>query len=244
MKILVGCPVLRREWIISYWFDYVEAAVPDGVEVEYVFVVDPRDPTKTVIDRRVNGLQRQVHYVDVVDRVKEPGPEHGWAQPGALEKMVTLRNYLLGEVRQVQPDLFLSVDSDILLHPQQISNLVEVLETDERKFDAVGGKVYLSPGKDNPSWAYYNAERGLRRLDIGYVGPVDVIMALKLMTPQAYAVDYEYEKNGEDIGWSLACKDKGLKLGFDGRIASKHVMAKKGLNGDDLIRQIDKRCGF
>lgn len=223
------------------WFAYLEAALPD-CDVEYVFVGDKSDPTRSVIIEEAIKVDRPVHFVDVVEPVKEY-KEHWWREDRALWRMVNLRNYLLSEVRELEPDLFLSLDSDILCHPQQITNLIETLE-DDRDFAAVGGKVFLTPGRDNPSWCRYSKERGIQRSNIDYVTPVDVIMAIKLMTPEAYRVDYQFSSNGEDIGWSLACRKAGLTLGHDGRVTSKHVMARVDENGVDLITKKDSRCGF
>jgi hypothetical protein len=57
--------------------------------------------------------------------------------------------------------------------------------------------------------------------------------ALKLLSPIAYAVDYELHPQGEDIGWSRACQLAGVKLGWDNRHVSSHIMSPVvlGLNG-------------
>lgn len=223
------------------WFTYVEKACAEaGVTPEYVFVCDRRDPTKALIDVNAEKFARTVHYSHVIERVKEEPHQHAWGNVSNLEKMVSLRNFLLEKVRELEPDLFLSLDSDILCHPQQIKNLIETIS---HQFEAVGGKVYLAPGRDTPSWAYYNRTRGLMRHNADHVFRVDVIMAVKLMLPAAYHVDYEFDKDGEDIGWSLACADRGIQLGHDGRVTSKHVM-HEAEGGVSLIDKIDPRCGF
>lgn len=243
--LLIGCPVFRREWILPAWFSYAEGSCREyGVEPEYLFVCSRKDPSRDVIKSNADTYGRIVHFVDTFEQVDDEGSQHAWGNPGRLEKMVQLRNYLLSAVRVIEPHMFLSLDSDILCHPQQISNLVETLTTHCQKFAAVGGKVFLGPGKDLPSWANYNRQTGMKRYDVDYVFEVDVIMALKLMSPEAYFVDYVYDHNGEDIGWSLACDNRGLKLGFDGRVASKHVMDKKDDSGADLIQKVDSRVGF
>jgi hypothetical protein len=63
-------------------------------------------------------------------------------------------------------------------------------------------------------------------------------LAIKLMSPRAYNIDYRFHHQGEDIGWSVAATEKGLKLGWDGRICSKHVMAA------DQLQLVDPRCGY
>lgn len=242
MMLMVGCPVLRREWIVHHWVDRVEkaCAVAD-LTPNYVFVCDRRDPTR---GRLAHLLQnRHVTFVDVVDDVRENQPQHSWGVPGKLERMVDVRNLLLEEVRRHAPDAFLSLDSDILVHPDSIANLAETL-TGPEKFAAVGGKLFLAPGLGCCSAADYSPTKGLLRRNYDWVAEVGVIMAMKLMSHAAYNVDYEYERNGEDVGWSLACTRKGLRLGFDGRVTNKHVRDRAGDNGEDLITKPDWRCGY
>lgn len=97
------------------------------------------------------------------------------------------------------------------------------------------GKAYMSKaGVANPSYANFNKQGSLVRSDSCGVFPVDVIMAIKLMKPSAYNVDYKPARQGEDIGWSLHCKEKGLKLGWTGEVTSRHVMSKKDLDKNDI----------
>jgi hypothetical protein len=63
-------------------------------------------------------------------------------------------------------------------------------------------------------------------------------MAAKLMTPDAFRVDYEFDLQGEDVGWSRACARAGLTLGWEGRVISKHVLAPH------LLTTRDPRVGF
>ena len=149
------------------------------------------------------------------------------------ERMTFLRNQLLGTVREYNPDYFLSLDSDIFIAEDSLVTLFESIEN----FDAVGGKCYMSPGTRAPSYAMM-PHTTLLRPDSSEVMEVEIIMAMKLMKPSAYKVDYVTHYHGEDIGWSLECKVAGLRLGWDGRITNKHCMDKS----DVLV--VDPRCGY
>jgi hypothetical protein len=140
-------------------------------------------------------------------------------------------------VRSVNPHYFLSVDSDVFLHPQAVALMGETIE----RYDAVGGKCYMSPeGTWAPSYAMLNhgAESLYRPDQHGSVFTVDVIMALKLMSPAAYGINYRYHQQGEDIGWSIECKRAGLRFAWDGRVISKHAMSP------EAAEMVDVRCGF
>jgi hypothetical protein len=84
-----------------------------------------------------------------------------------------------------------------------------------------------------PSWARLSYSQGLDRSDSQGYFQVQIIMAIKMMGPDAYAIDYEPHAQGEDIGWSLACERAGLQLAWDGRVASKHVMDPRQLHRRD-----------
>lgn len=232
MKLVVGCPVYKRGWVLERWFESVEIAFEvAGVEPVYVFVGDPRDTDSfAVVDRAVDEYERETYVSWVEENVDAPA-DRKWSAD-RYHRMVYIRNELLKIVRKLEPEFFLSVDSDILLHPEAVLNLL----VSSDRFDAVGGKTYMTPtGRSFPSFAHMP---GLKRVDESSVFPVDVIMAIKLLNVDAYNTDYVFHSYGEDIGFSLACKDKGLKLGWDGRVASKHIMEPSQLD------RVDERCGF
>lgn len=232
--ILVGCPVYRREWILPLWFEHTRASFAEaGIEPEYIFACDRRDPSRDVIKE----LCPDAHYVDLLEPQDENRAEHAWANEDNLRRMSNIRNILLDDVRSLAPEVFLSLDSDILLAKPTVGHLLESLD-DKRGFDAVGGKCYLAPGRDAPSWCNYSAATGMQRRDAEGVFPVDVIMAIKAMRPLAYEIDYSFHVDGEDVGWSLNCKIGAVGLGWDGRDVNKHVMDRARLT------TYDKRCGF
>jgi hypothetical protein len=236
-ELLVGCPVYKRDWILPHWLVNVEAAARRlGVVPSYVFVGDPNDKaTIEVVEtcRELYCEDRVVRFVWFAEEEEREDDARVW---NALRyhRMVELRNALLRTVRLMRPNWFLSLDSDILLHPQTLLDLYE----SSANFDAVGGKAFLSLGTVCPTWANLAPLGGLQRQNADGVFPVDVIMAIKLMNERAYNVDYRWHEQGEDAGWGIACREAGVRLGWDGRTANKHVMER------DQLFAVDKRCGY
>lgn len=234
MNIAVGCPIQNRAFVFPSWLKSVRAAFDEiGVEPEYIFEYgDSFDETLSMLTTFEDGPLPDVHgaYLQV-------GEQHGWTDARYVE-MAEIRNRLLGNVRALAPDYFLSLDSDILIAPGVLPNLLETIET--RDCGAVGGKLYMSStGRFNPSYGQLMTySGGLRRDDAEGVFPVDVIMAMKLMSPAAYHVDYQGHFQGEDIGWCIGCQQAGVKLIWDGRITSKHIMRPA------MLDVIDERCGY
>lgn len=199
----------------------------------FIFVGDPTrdEATFEIIARRAPGA-----YVAAVEDVR-PLDRRQW-EYRRYRRMVGLRNVLLRGVRHLQPKAFLSLDSDILLHPAIMPELWGLLSPNG-PYDAVGGKVYLSErGVKTPNWGKIGRGGMLRRSDVFGVITVDVLMALKLMTPRAYNIDYCTRTHGEDQGWSIAARQAGLSLGFSGRLTSKHIWSPHYL---DLV---DERVGW
>lgn len=228
MDVLIGCPVSKREWILDRWKHHVDVACHNaGITPRFTFVAAPDDVKS--IDIVSGWWDSDITYSDEEPREDE----RDWPST-RLHKMVGLRNLLLGKVRETSPDLFLSLDSDILLHPNAIVGMLDVLR--DKSAVAVGGKTYMTrSGVNYPS---YGSTYNLRRSECVSVLRVSVIMAIVLMTPAAYNIDYEFHPYGEDIGWSKAIGSSGGQLWWDGRVTSKHVMTR------EMLEKVDDRCGF
>lgn len=232
--IVVGCPVRDRAWCLPEWFTRIEAACKLAEEKpHYVFVGDPvhdRD-TFLAIDTNCRVYGRECSIVSLNE------PYESYKRVWNLIRfgeMARLRNSLLKRVRELEPEHFWSVDSDILVAKDALTSALEA----RSRFDAVGSRCYMTErGTIAPSYAMLNGG-GLVRPDGKGCHPVDVIMAVKLMSPKAYYVDYETHRQGEDIGWSIAARKQGVKLGWDGRTISKHLMTK------DALEKVDDRVGF
>jgi hypothetical protein len=231
--LLVGCPARRRDWIIDRWLCHVAVAAAK-VDVDLAVVVLGPSDDKTLVRAEAIAHAQGIalRTIDSGERadeiVTDPAHairgEHYW-DSHRLEHIVTIRNMLLTHVRTIRPEWFLSLDSDVLLHEDALSAMFETLRGSA--YSAVGGKTYMCPmGTNAPSYAQVDEDERLVRPDSALVAEVDVIMAIKLMLPAAYSVDYQYDARGEDIGWSLACQRRGLTLGWDGRVISTHVMRR------------------
>jgi len=238
MRFVVGCPVRNRKWILSDWFEHVYVACQragTGTPLFAFVLGNSEDATNEYLeglikDRRIAGI------VSSIDDEEPAKIDRDWG-PDRYHHMVKVRNNLLDLVREGWgADVFLSLDSDILLHPDALRNMLWSLE----RFDAVGGKTYMTrQGTICPSYAMLTRNGALRRPDSAGIFQVDVIMAIKMMASEAlYRVDYEWSSQGEDIGWSKAARRAGVSLGWDGRVASKHVMDRA------MLDVVDERVGF
>lgn len=231
MRILAGCPVKNREWVLPAYLDHLFAAFHEvGVEPEFLFVSGSHGDGKLLSQELVGSKWTVLHTLEKPGRRRSP-----WTKE-RYHEMVAVRNLLLTHVRALKPDYFLSIDSDILLPQGLLPNLLDSVGD----YWAVGGKCYMTrpPSERYPSYGMLTKQGNIRRSAADGVMPVDAIMALKLMTPAAYNVDYVFNPNGEDVGWSRNVKAAGGQLLWDGRIAAKHVL------NPEMLDQPDKRIGW
>lgn len=241
--IVVGCPVYDRDWILPLWFERIEAQDWPLSELGFVFVCSS-DDEKTV--DALFQFQTTHPEVPVFDVVFEDSVSHethrelgvvsrNWTNLTALSRMVVLRNRLLDRVRQIAPDAFFSLDSDILLDdPSTISRLYKFLELGSV---AVSPLVYMSPNTKFPGvmkWVPHAPDwRGLpmaareRGFTPGDTFRTDVIMAAKMMSRAVYEdVDYVLHNKGEDIGWSWNCANHGYELYCMSEVYAPHIMSR------------------
>jgi hypothetical protein len=145
--------------------------------------------------------------------------------------MVSLRNSILQRVREYQPDYYLSLDSDILLqNPNTIELLIAHIKDGA---DAVSPLMFMTPmdsrfpsvmsWKDEDHSVAYRKEK----YPLGDYFQSDVIMAAKMMSKDVYNnVDYQFHKQGEDLGWAKNATEKGFKLYSASYIYAPHLMSK------------------
>src|SRR3546814_10419388 len=85
-----------------------------------------------------------------------------------------MRNSALKVVRELHPDAYWSLDSDILVAPQALQLALESLS----RFDAVGSRCYMTrTGTAFPSAASLTTRGRLRRVHSEDVCQVEVVMA-------------------------------------------------------------------
>lgn len=236
--------VYKRAWIIDQWLEYIEKQTFPLKDIGFVFELGNDDDETHNKLWAWHAKHPEVELFDGVIRCDikhsiHPVDGRTWTK-SAYSKMTDFRNALLNRVRAYQPDRYYSLDSDILLEdPDTIVKLVELTED----FDAVDTLSYMTPkGTKYPSAMSWKSDPGgvAFRGDypIGEVFQCDVIMASKMMSPLTFnKVNYEWHRQGEDLGWSTQCGRAGLRLACASNLYTMHVMHEHMLepylkNGD------------
>lgn len=248
MKLIIGCPIYDRDWIFPYWISCIQAQSIPMADVGFVFVGSKDDEDTILHMNKWKSYHPEVEIFDILypENVNHFSHKEGTRQwtMSKYENMVNLRNILIQKVREYNPEYFFSLDSDILIkNPATIELLIAHIKDGA---DAVSPLMYMTPvGTSYPSvmkWLDQPGGRAHRDLEfpIGTYFKSDVIMAAKMMSRDVYHnVDYVMHQQGEDLGWSGACAEKGFNLYSASYIYSPHIMSRGMLN--DVLRNGDPR---
>lgn len=235
MKLIIGCPIYKRDWILPEWIKCIIRQSIDMNDIGLIFETSPDDFETVNSLITWKKLDKRFQIFEINERKDIPHFEHEnngrqWTM-SKYHNMVSLRNSILKKVREYQPDFYLSLDSDILLeNPNTIELLIAHIKDGA---DAVAPLMFMTPNdshfpsvmswKNDEQYVAYRKEN----YPLGEYFQSDVIMAAKMMSKKVYnQVDYEFHKQGEDLGWSKNAGEKGFKLFSASYIYAPHIMSK------------------
>lgn len=235
MKVLIGCPIYKRAWILNHWIRCINQQSIDVSDIGFIFETGPNDEETLSILNAWKKLDKRIQHFELLERSDITHHEHivngrNWTV-SRYENMVSLRNSLLKRARELQPDYYFSLDSDILIENQ---NTIELLIAHIKSgADAVSPLMFMTPHGDlYPSvmnWRNDGSNKAMRypRYPLGSYFQSDVIMAAKMMSKQVYNnVSYSIHEQGEDVGWSFNAKQAGYKLFSASYIYAPHIMSE------------------
>lgn len=235
MKLIIGCPIYKRDWILPSWINCIINQSINMSDVGLIFETSPNDFATVNSLITWKKLDKRFQIFEINERNDIPHFEHEnngrqWTM-SKYHNMVSLRNSLLSSVRKYNPDFYLSLDSDVLLsNPNTIELLIAHIKDGA---DAVSPLMFMTPNDSRfpsvMSWTNHDQNLGYRKeqYPLGEYFESDIIMAAKMMSKDVYSnVDYEFHKQGEDLGWCKNARDKGYKLYSASYIYAPHIMSK------------------
>lgn len=251
IELVIGCPIYERDWIFPYWISCIENQNIDFSKTAFVFEASPDD--EKTIEMLVKYRNARPDIPEFILDIKQDTPHFShdegtrtWSI-SKYQNMVNLRNSLLSKVRDINPNYFFSLDSDILLTNQ---NTIQLLIAHVNSgADAVSPLMFMTPTNTMyPSVMNWIKEPGgqayrKEQYPLGEYFQSDVIMAAKMMSRDVYKnVDYSLHTQGEDLGWSGNAAKMGYKLYSASYLYAPHIMHKRMMQ--DFISNGDSRGNF
>lgn len=236
-KIALGAPVAERAWILPQWWECLEQQTlqPD----EYCFVYSKgTDDTKSELMRpgkQVHVFETRLPYHSRDNRNADQ------SDPWRASHMAQLRNQLRGMFRATDADVFISLDTDILL--EEPTTLEQLVDTLSQGWDVAAPVTYLHP-LGAQSYCY-NAgflaggegfDQAWRRVDSYDMRSanspmrIDIPMAAFAITRHAMGMcSYMPHECGEDIGFAQRLKKHRFTVGWLQHLEVRHVWGKQYL---------------
>lgn len=169
------------------------------------------------------------HNVDVIYHPALGRPineieAHVWGDIKTYDYMAALRNLLLDVAIGREADYFFSLDSDILLPP---NGLINLLAYSSKHPGVTSPAVNMSQLPSEKAWNVMQwSAGGVDRLSVPDTsGQVDVVMAAMLLDNYAMAkCRWKGSNHGEDVGFSLDAHQKAIPLWWVPQVMCSHLM--------------------
>jgi hypothetical protein len=248
MKLIVGAPVADRDWALPRWFECLQNQTrpPD----EYVFVVKEVEGggTRRLLHELAPVKVPQLSYaIDTTPYI--PRHERNFHEAEYVYgDFAARRNALLRMALKREPDVILSLDTDVMLEdPTAIERLLQLL-TAQKKLtagepDLVAPCLFLhaagrasecfnaawwaagEPGSPERAWRRATAEDAAAGVQL-----IDIPMAAVMMTARvAETCRYAYHRQGEDMGFAQDLDRQRYRCLWDPDLEVRHVMSETAL---------------
>lgn len=245
---MVGAPVANRAWILPRWFECLEAQTlrPD----EYRFVVGKStDGTAGVL--RDLAKQHEAKVVLAGTRLPTYARDKRNTEetdPHRAQHMADLRNELRREFLKTDADVFVSLDTDILLEdPTVLERLVAELygpraekPRAEWGWDAVAACTSLHPtsphcynagwwragDRGDPHRIWERADENVIALHGSKRSAIKVSIPMAVFAIHRWAMlecRYKAHECGEDLGFADALDQRHFRVGWRPDLKVRHV---------------------
>lgn len=209
---IVGCPVYERSWVLPRWLRAVEKYLTPE---RYLFVYTPsEDRTGDVLhawskdhDTRIITYTEGAH-----------GTDRDWSKKERITTLADMRNVMLDEVGMGSDEVFVSLDSDVVLTAGGFMHHMS-------EWDVVGPTVALATDRTIINGFTHRRPDGyLVRAKPGWHGRVDVLCAAKMMWIDVVRnVRYGYHPRGEDFFFAEQAKAQGFSMGLCTEVADHYM---------------------
>lgn len=123
-KILIGSPICQKPIVLMLFLMSIERLQLTDYEVFYHFIDDNHDPESQALLSSFQRTRNNVLIESITEEENEHYLSHNWSQD-RIWKVGAYKDRIIERARLESFDYLFFVDSDLLLHPQTVTCLVE-----------------------------------------------------------------------------------------------------------------------
>ncbi len=224
-KVMIGCPVRNRAWILPEYLQCLEGINYPRDRMQYCFIInDCMDETEAILENFAQSHPEAVRLV--IQNSYQQGYRRG---EYSFRRLAQLRNLLLDEFLHSDCDYLFSVDSDVLVSPHILTDLIN------DNCDIVSclvcnghevGDVSLYNVLYRNQQGHYLHMKNIPRTGIFRVDCTGAAYLIKRKVISQHGIKYSDIYGAEDIGFCEHASRKGLEIYCDGRMECSHIMRR------------------
>lgn len=265
LRVLIGSPVRQKPAILQEFLDSLAELNKQGLQVDYMFVDDNQEQRSTEL---LNNFRPKGCQVKIIDGKKQDyylcdQQEHHWTAR-LVNNVAQYKDDIIGQAGKNGYDYLLLVDSDLVLHPDTLQQLVsvnkdivsEIFWTRFRMDQPVLPQVWV---KDE--YTLYHQHQG-ENLDqeevasrtmgylhslkfpglypVGGLGACTLISSKALQSGVSFRELYNLSFVGEDRHFCQRAVALGFKLYVDTHFPAYHIYREEDLAG---VAEFKESCG-
>ncbi|MHB0943253.1 glycosyltransferase family protein [Paenibacillus sp. ALE1] len=239
--ITIASPIRNRAWILPLYLEHIKNIEYPKNKIELLFVVnDSQDESLNILVefKKLHHEYKKIQIEKYNRNVPEDKRDLSTRNNYVYTHLSILKNYVMTKART---DRLLFVDSDILVQPDIINNLLKSNK------DIISGLIWNGyiANVDKP-YLYPNimkiTEQGMYKhivnsyvkkapsLSSSFLIGVDLTGAVIMLSRKVYkSVKYGFHSQGEDAYFCKMAQDKGFELFCDLSVFSNHIMSPEYL---------------
>lgn len=223
LKVMIGCPLRDRAWVLPRYLDCLQKLDKSQCQVQYAFIInDCSDHSPRILAGFAHGQPELVKLI-----------EKNYDAPGGYRRgqynfgrLAQLRNLLLNIFLQSDCDYLFSLDSDILVPANTLTQLLtddcDIISALVCNGHEIGDDGIYNILKRENDGSYVH----IRNFPRDRVFPVDCTGAAYLIKRAVIAsgVRYSSQRGGEDVAFCEDAANRGFNIFCDGRLECLHLM--------------------
>lgn len=126
-KVLIGSPIHQKPRILKHFLASLQTIDQQGMDISFYFIDDNDDLLSSELLVRFQEQKESVYLEksEIVEQYTCDEKTHYWKE-SLIWKVASFKNKMIKEALRLQVDYLFLIDSDLLLHPKTLQQLLSV----------------------------------------------------------------------------------------------------------------------